>query len=69
MTKRWFGDKSNKEKEKEEEWCKWVDERFAYRMTPNIYKTLREAMDSFDYITERGNFGFFERQSARIAER
>ena len=67
LTKRWFGDKSNKEKEKEEEWCKWVDERFVHVLTPNIYKTFREAMDSFDYITERGNFGFFERQSARIA--
>jgi microsomal prostaglandin-E synthase 2 len=66
LTKRWFGEKSKKEKEKEEEWSKWVDERFVHVLTPNIYKTFREAMDSFDYITERGNFGFFERQSARI---
>ena len=41
LTKRWFGDKSNKEKEKEEEWCKWVDERFVHRvLAPNIYKTF-----------------------------
>ena len=66
LTKRWFGEKSKKEKEKEEEWCKWVDDRFVHVLTPNIYKTFREAMESFDYITERGNFGFFERQSARI---
>ena len=66
LTKRWFGEKSKKEKQKEEEWCKWVDERFVHVLTPNIYKTFREAMESFDYITERGNFGFFERQSARI---
>jgi microsomal prostaglandin-E synthase 2 len=34
-------------------------------LTPNIYRTWAEAVKSFDYITQRGNFGFFERESAR----
>jgi microsomal prostaglandin-E synthase 2 len=67
LTKKWFGEKSEKEMEKEEVWCKWIDDRFVHVLTPNIYKTFTEAFASFDYITDRGNFGFFERQSARIA--
>lgn len=61
----WFGKKTRAYAEKEEAWCKWVDERFVHVLTPNIYRTWAEAVKSFDYITKRGNFGFFERESAR----
>ena len=44
----------------------WVDDRFVHVVTPNIYRTWTEAFKSFDYITERGNFNFFERQAVRL---
>lgn len=34
-------------------------------LTPNIYRTLAEARQTFDYITTTGNFGFFDREAAR----
>ena len=62
----WFGAKKTKAYlEREATWTKWVDERFVHVLTPNIYRTWAEAVKSFDYITKRGNFGYFERESAR----
>jgi microsomal prostaglandin-E synthase 2 len=54
-------------KEKEAKWMAWVDDRFVHVVTPNIYRTWQEAFNSFDYITERGNFNFFERQAVRVS--
>ena len=45
--------------------CSWVDGRFVHVLTPNIYRTLAEAMQTFDYITKTGNFGFMDRELAR----
>jgi microsomal prostaglandin-E synthase 2 len=42
-----------------------VDGRFVHVLTPNIYRTVSEALQTFDYITERGNFGFLDRELAR----
>ena len=53
--------------EKEKRWMSWVDDRFVHVVTPNIYRTWTEAFKSFDYITERGNFNFFERQAVRLS--
>ena len=62
----WFGaKKSAAYLEREARWVKWVDERFVHVLTPNIYRTWNEAVKSFDYITNRGNFGYIERESAR----
>jgi len=52
---------------KEETWLAWVDDRFVHVVTPNIYRTWTEAFDSFQYITERGNFNFLERQAVRVS--
>ena len=43
----------------------WVDGRFVHVLTPNIYRTLAEALQTFDYITKTGNFGFVDREVAR----
>ena len=34
-------------------------------LTPNIYRTLGEAKQTFNYITDKGNFGYFDRELAR----
>ena len=42
-----------------------MDGRFVHVLTPNIYRTLAEALQTFDYITKTGNFGFLDREVAR----
>ena len=49
----------------EEQWLGWVDSRFVHVLTPNIYRTLGESFQTFDYITKTGNFGWMDRQMAR----
>lgn len=53
--------------EEEMEWRQWVDKRFVQVLTVNIYRSLRESWQTFDYITDHGNFNFAERQAARVA--
>lgn len=53
--------------EEEVKWRKWVDKRFVQVITVNIYRSMRESWQTFDYITEHGNFNFAERQAARVA--
>ncbi len=42
-----------------------MDSRFVHVLTPNIYRTMAEAFQTFDYITKTGNFGFMDREMAR----
>lgn len=58
---------SGKQEEEEERWRRWVDERFVRVITVNIYRTARESWQTFDYITDHGNFTWFQREAARIA--
>ena len=51
--------------EEEEKWFSWVDSRFVHVLTPNIYRTLGESVQTFDYITKTGNFGWVDRELAR----
>mmetsp|Transcript_27962 Transcript_27962/g.38656 ORF Transcript_27962/g.38656 Transcript_27962/m.38656 type:complete len:365 (-) Transcript_27962:214-1308(-) len=52
--------------EEEELWRAWVDARLVHVITPNIYRTVSESFQAFEYITDRGNFNYFERNSARV---
>lgn len=57
----------NKEsREEEEQWRRWVDERLVKIITVNIYRNAKEAFQTFDYITENGNFNVVTREAARI---
>merc|ERR1712046_472969 len=56
-----------KAKDEEDQWLKWVDSKLVHYLSPNIYRTSAEAMQAFDYITQEGNFGFWEREAARYA--
>ena len=44
-----------------------MDGRFVHVLTPNIYRTLGESLQTFSYISKTGNFGFFDRELARWA--
>ncbi|XP_074263749.1 uncharacterized protein LOC141586437 [Silene latifolia] len=51
----------------EEQWLGWVDDHLVHVLSPNIYRTTSEALESFDYITTHGNFGYMDRLVAKYA--
>ncbi|XP_050363229.1 uncharacterized protein LOC126782107 [Argentina anserina] len=51
--------------EEEKKWRQWVDGHLVHVLSPNIYRTPSEALESFDYITSHGNFSFSERLVAK----
>ncbi|KAG2316282.1 hypothetical protein Bca52824_019404 [Brassica carinata] len=53
--------------DEESKWRKWVDNHLVHLLSPNIYRSTSEALESFDYITTHGNFGFTERLVAKYA--
>ncbi|PSC71399.1 prostaglandin E synthase 2-like [Micractinium conductrix] len=50
----------------EEKWRRWVDDWFVKVITVNIYRNMHEAFQTFDYLSEHGNFGWVPRQGARV---
>ncbi|KAF8780716.1 hypothetical protein HU200_001321 [Digitaria exilis] len=53
--------------EDEAKWRRWVDEHLVHILSPNIYRTTSEALESFDYISKHGNFSFTERFAVKYA--
>ncbi|XP_057975537.1 uncharacterized protein LOC131162932 [Malania oleifera] len=53
--------------DEEKKWRGWVDNHLVHVLSPNIYRTTTEALESFDYITTKGNFSFTERIIAKYA--
>ncbi|KAL3514792.1 hypothetical protein ACH5RR_027509 [Cinchona calisaya] len=51
----------------ENKWRGWVDNHLVHVLSPNIYRSTSEALESFDYITSHGNFSFTERIVAKYA--
>ncbi|KAH7521036.1 hypothetical protein ACOSP7_011166 [Xanthoceras sorbifolium] len=60
-------DNSAPKSEEEEKWRGWVDNHLVHVLSPNIYRSASEALESFDYITTHGNFSFTERLVAKYA--
>ncbi|KFK38734.1 hypothetical protein AALP_AA3G153400 [Arabis alpina] len=58
---------SKSEDDEETKWRKWVDNHLVHILSPNIYRSASEALESFDYITTNGNFSFTERLVAKYA--
>ncbi|GMI91344.1 hypothetical protein like AT5G42150 [Hibiscus trionum] len=44
--------------DEEKKWREWVDNHLVNLISPNMYLTVSEALESFDYITTHGNFSF-----------
>ncbi|XP_042433031.1 prostaglandin E synthase 2-like [Zingiber officinale] len=53
--------------EEEAKWLRWVDDHLVHMLSPNIYRTTSEALESFDYIAKHGNFSFTERFTVKYA--
>lgn len=52
--------------EEEERWRRWVDARLVRVLTINIYRNRAESFQTFDYITQQGNFSWAEREFGRV---
>lgn len=61
------GDQAGDDGDEETKWRRWVDQKYVRLVTVNIYRTVGEAWQTFNYITTRGNFGWAERQASRVA--
>lgn len=65
-----FMDKTNlpttpEERQEERKWRKWTDDHLVHMLSPNVYRTLSEALQAFNYFSEVGdwekNFSTIER--------
>jgi len=64
--KSWFGaGKRESEDDATAAWRKWVNDRFVHILTVNIYRSVDESFETFEYITDQGNFSFLAREAAR----
>ncbi|KAF6163908.1 hypothetical protein GIB67_024763 [Kingdonia uniflora] len=57
----------DKDDDEENKWRRWVDNHLVHMLSPNIYRNASEALESFDYITSKGNFSFMEKVTAKYA--
>ncbi|CAF0794314.1 unnamed protein product [Adineta ricciae] len=48
--------KSNEENEFERQWREWVDNNFIHALSPNIYCTLRQSLDTFRWFSKAGDW-------------
>eukprot|EP00741_Cyanophora_paradoxa_P004172 tig00000786_g4053.t1 len=53
------------EEEEERKWRLWADSHYVHSLSPNIYRTMEEAYQAFEYISKNGNFGWWDRETAR----
>jgi len=55
----------NEEKlsEDEDKWFSWVDDHLVHVLPVNIYRTPKEALQSFEYITNQSNFTSWQKFS------
>ena len=52
----------------QEQWLAWVDSYFVHLLPANIYRSPKEAMQSFDYLLDSSfNFSAIERTLARYS--
>lgn len=49
----------------ESRWVRWVDDELIRLLTPNIYRTPSEALQTFGYIADNAKFTFLQRISIR----
>ncbi|EEY59423.1 prostaglandin E synthase, putative [Phytophthora infestans T30-4] len=61
------GSQSEKALEEEEEWRQWVDKKLILLTPPNIYRTVPEALQAFDYCLTEGKFTPMERRMSKYA--
>lgn len=51
--------------DEELKWRRWVDARLVRVLPPNMYRTMREATEAFEYISEMNQFSLLQKYSAK----
>ncbi|GJD10053.1 Prostaglandin E synthase 2 [Galdieria sulphuraria] len=46
-------------------WLDWIDDYFIHLLPPNIYRTPKEAVRSFDYIVHHSKFSYWQQETTR----
>lgn len=46
---------------------KWLDDHFIHLIAPNIYRTPAESLQTFNYITDKSKFTWWQRASIRYS--
>lgn len=54
-------------RETEQKWVKWVDDYFIHLISPNIYRTPRESLQTFEYIADNAKFSPWQRATIRYS--
>jgi microsomal prostaglandin-E synthase 2 len=49
----------------QKKWLDWVDDYFVHLLPPNIYRTPKEAVKSFDYIVHHSKFSYWQQETTR----
>lgn len=61
------GTQSAEEIAEEDKWRQWVDQKLILLTPPNIYRTVPEALQAFDYCLTEGKFTPMERRMSKYA--
>jgi microsomal prostaglandin-E synthase 2 len=53
--------------ENEKKWRSWLDNDFVHILAPNIYSTMQESLQSFDYITKVSKFSPLQKHFIKLS--
>lgn len=52
---------------RDREWSEWVDDHLIHLISPNIYGTMTESFQAFEYIVDNAKFTTWQRMSIRYS--
>lgn len=53
--------------EVERRWLTWLDDKLIHLIAPNIYRTMGESLQTFDYIADNAKFSSWQRGTIRYS--
>lgn len=53
--------------EMERQWLGWLDDKLIHLIAPNIYRTARESLQTFEYIADNAKFSVWQRETIRYS--
>ncbi|CDF40289.1 unnamed protein product [Chondrus crispus] len=56
-----------KPSEVERQWLTWLDDKLIHLVAPNIYRTMNESLQTFDYIADNAKFSSWQRGTIRYS--
>lgn len=53
--------------DEEVKWVKWLDDYFIHLIAPNIYRSPKESLQTFDYIVNNAKFSIWQKSTIRYS--